>query len=29
VAEAHVAAAVAENAEDGGARFRIRFPAAE
>jgi two-component system, OmpR family, sensor histidine kinase MprB len=29
VAEAHGAAAVAENAEDGGARFRIRFPAAE
>jgi two-component system sensor histidine kinase MprB len=29
VAEAHGATAVAENAEGGGARFRIRFPAAD
>jgi two-component system sensor histidine kinase MprB len=29
VAQAHGAAAVVENAEGGGARFRVRFPAAE
>jgi two-component system sensor histidine kinase MprB len=29
VAESHGATAVAENAEGGGARFRIRFPAAD
>src|SRR5262249_19229585 len=29
VAQAHGATAVVENAEGGGARFRVRFPAAE
>jgi two-component system, OmpR family, sensor histidine kinase MprB len=29
VAESHGAVAMAENAEGGGALFRVRFPAAE